>query len=352
MKIAVLSSFPPRKCGIAHLTRNLFDELRAQGHELVTFGIDESECDYKINSRSFFGLLEVASIIKREKIEHVSVQFIIGFYGKKYLGLNFLLFLFALRKKRVIVTLHELHHIRSLAQVLRSPAELFHITLEVLIARFCSGVILHTETQAANLRQYGVKNVRCIYLGIETKPIPRERTVLNRALFFGKLTPIKGIHLFAGIARACTDIHFTIACSAEPKFEGYRRELVQSFSGIPNIDFICKDWIGDAEKDRYFAEADVLVLPYIVAYYQSGVASECGVYNIPLIVPRLGPLNEISDKYHTGETVATPSPEEIKQAIKTIFENYPYYLDGIRAYRADANWTVAAQNYVKYLQGQ
>jgi hypothetical protein len=67
-------------------------------------------------------------------------------------------------------------------------------------------------------------------------------------------------------------------------------------------------------------------------------------------VPRLGPLNEISDKYHTGEAVATPSPEEIRQAIQTIFENYPYYLDGIRKYREDANWGMAARNYVKYLE--
>jgi len=351
MKIAVLSSFPPRKCGIAHLTQNLFDALRAQGHQLVTFGIDESACDYKINTRSFFGLQEVVSIIKREKIEHISVQFIIGFYGKKYFGLNFLLFLWALRKRRVIVTLHELHHIRSVGQLFKSPLDLFHIVLEVLIARLSAGVILHTETQANNLRQYGVRNVRCIYLGIQTKPILRTRTVLNRALFFGKLTPIKGIHLFAGIARACPDIHFTVACSGEPKFEPYRLQLVESFAGISNLDFICKEWITDEEKEAYFTQADVLVLPYIVAYYQSGVASECGVYNIPLIVPRLGPLNEISDKYHTGETVETPSPEEIKKAIRTIFENYPYYLDGIRRYREDANWTMAAKNYVKYLQG-
>jgi glycosyltransferase involved in cell wall biosynthesis len=351
MKIAVLSSFPPRKCGIAHLTQNLFDELRAQGHELVTFGIDESECDYKVNTHSFFGLLEAASIIKREKIEYVSVQFIISFYGKKYLGLNFLLFLWALRKKRVIVTLHELHHILSLRYLFRNPEYLYHIFLEVLIAHFSTGVILHTEIQVSKLKKYGVRNVRCVYLGIQTKAIPRTRTILNRALFFGKLTPLKGIHLFAGIARACPDIHFTIACSTEPKFEEYRLQLIQSFSGIGNIEFICKDWIGDAEKDAYFTAADVLVLPYISAYYQSGVASEAGVYNIPIIVPRLGPLNEISDKYHTGETVETPSPEEIKRAIHTIFENYPYYLDGIRKYREDANWSMAAKNYVSYLRG-
>lgn len=351
MKIAVLSSFPPRKCGIAHLTQNLFTELRAQGHELVTFGVDESECDYKINSKSFFGLREVAAIIDREKIEHISVQYIVGFYGKKYLGLNFLLFLLAMRKKRVIVTLHELHHIRSIGHLFRKPGDLFHIALQVLIARFSAGVILHTQTQVDNLKKYGVRNVRCIYLGIQPQPVPRARTVLNRALFFGILTPIKGVHLFPEIARACPEIHFTIACSANSKQEAYRLQLARSLSGIPNIDFICREWIPDDEKYAYFAAADVLVLPYLNNYYQSGVASESGVYNIPIVLPRLGPLTEISDKYHTGESVDFPTPEAIRNAILKIFANYPAYLAGIQRYRDDANWTMAARNYVEYLQG-
>ncbi len=351
MKIAVLSSFPPRKCGIAYLTRNLFDELRVQGHQLVTFGVDESECDYPIDSKSFFGLMKVASIIKREEIDHVSAQFIISFYGKKYLGLNFLLFLFLLRKKRVIVTLHELHHIRSLGQIFRKPDYLFHMALEVLISWFSAGIILHTETQVSDFKKYGVHNVRCVYLGIRSLPIPRERTVLNKALFFGKLNPIKGVHLFPGIARACPEIHFTVACSTEPQFEEYRNQLVRDFAGIDNLDFICKDWITDEEKEGYFADADVLVLPYIDTYYQSGVASESGVYNIPMIVPHLGPLSEILEKYGTGESILSLDPAEIKAAIHKIFEGYSRYLAGIQKYREAANWSVAARNYVKYLQG-
>lgn len=351
MKIAVLSSFPPRKCGIAYLTQNLFDEWRAQGHQLITFGVDDSESDYKINSKSLLGLMEIVSIIRREKIEHISAQFIIGFYGKKNLGLNFLLFLFALRKKRVIVTLHELHHIRSLGHVFRQPINLFHIALEVLISHLSAGVILHTQTQVDHLKKYGARKVRCIYLGIRPRPIPRERTIFNRALFFGKLAPIKGVHLFPDIAKACPEIHFTIACSCEPQYEEYKLQLIKSFAGVRNLDFICKDWIGEEEKEGYFATADVLVLPYVNTYYQSGVASESGVYNIPMIVPRLGPLTEILDKYHTGVSVAYPSPGEIKAAIRAIFENYPVYLAGIKKYRDEANWTVVARNYLEYLRG-
>jgi glycosyltransferase involved in cell wall biosynthesis len=351
MKIAVLSSFPPRKCGIAHLTKNLFDEWRAQGHQLVTFGIDVSECDYKINTNSFSGLLEVASIIKREKIEHVSVQFIIGFYGKKYFGLNFLLFLWALRKKRVIVTLHELHHIRSFGQIFRKPLDLFHITLEVLISCFSTGVILHTEAQVSDLKRYGIRDVRCVYLGIQTKSIPRTRTALSQALFFGKLVPFKGAHLFSGIARVCPEVHFVLACSVEPQYEAYRLQLVRDFEGIPNIEFVCRDWIGNEEKEACFTAADVLVLPYIDTYYQSGVASESGVYNIPVIVPKLGPLSEITLKYHVGEAVEQVDAASIKTAIHKIFGNYPHYLEGIQKYRAEANWSVAARNYLEYLRG-
>lgn len=351
MKIAVLSSFPPRKCGIAYLTKNLFDEFRTQGHELVTFGMDESVCDHTIDNGSLFGLLKVRDVIEREKIDHVSIQFIIGFFGKKYFGLNFLILLWALRRKRVIVTLHELHYLRSFGQIFSKPLDLFHIVLEGLIARMSTGVILHTQTQVDIIRRYGVKNARCIYLGIQTKHFPRGRTKFSRALFFGKLAPIKGVHLFPAIARACPDVHFVIASSREEKFLDYLEECRKALDGIPNVTFICKDWIGDDEKDGYFADADVLVLPYVSGHYQSGAASESGVYNIPAIVTNLGPLAEVPNRYHSGIVVESPEPEAVKAAIAKIFGNYGYYLEGVGRYRADANWPAAARRYVEYLEG-
>jgi glycosyltransferase involved in cell wall biosynthesis len=351
MKIAVLSSFPPRKCGIAYLTENLFDAFRAQGHELVTFGIEDSHSDYPADTDSIFGLLKVADHIKRLKIQHVTVQYIIGFYRKKYLGLNFLLFLIALRHQRVIVTLHEAHRIRSLKQIFKSPGDVVQILIQAAIARLSSGVILLTEAQEDNMKHYGATNTRCVYLGILPREIPRTRTVFNRALFFGKLQPAKGAHLFPEIARACPGIHFTMACSVEPQHTAYRDAIARAVEGIPNITFVCRDWIGDEEKTAYFAEADILVLPYIDTYYQSGVASESGVYNIPVVVPRMGPLSEITLKFRNGETFEEPTPQNVKTAIETVFRNYPKYLDGIRAYRHEANWHAISEKYLAFLRG-
>jgi glycosyltransferase involved in cell wall biosynthesis len=214
-----------------------------------------------------------------------------------------------------------------------------------------AGVILHTETQADIIRKYGVRNARCIRLGIQTLPIPRERKVLNRALFFGKLAPIKGVHLFGGIARACPDVHFTIATSVEPKFEPYRAEVEKLLSGIPNLEFLCKEWIGDEEKEGYFAAADVLVLPYVSGHYQSGAASESGVYNIPAIVTDLGPLTEVPRTYGSGVVVKTYEPADFRAAIRAIFADYPKYLEGVRRYREAANWDRAAEGYVDFLKG-
>jgi glycosyltransferase involved in cell wall biosynthesis len=324
--------------------------MRAQGHELVTFGVEDSESMHPIDTQGFFGMLKTASVIKRENIDHVSVQFIMPFYRKKFMGLNFILFLWAMRKKRVIVTLHEVHRLRSWSQLLRKPADLAHIVIEGLIARLSSGVILLTDAQNTDLRHYGARRTRTVYLGILPKPFPRTRTQFDQALFFGKLLPTKGVHLFPGIARACPHVHFTIACSVEPNHAAYRDELVGAFEGIPNITFLCKDWIGDEEKDGYFAKADVLVLPYVDTYYQSGVAAESGVYNIPNVIPRLGPLSEITEKFRTGVAIDYPSPEAVRDAIQEIFADYPAYLEGIRRYRQEANWAEAARKYLNYLE--
>ncbi len=352
MKIGILSSFPPRKCGIAYLTVNLFDRLRAQGHSLVTFGIDESESQHPLNTRTLTGLLEILPILEREGVQHVSIQFIISFYGKKHFGLNFLLLLWRLRRRgiRVIVTLHEIHYLRSFGQVFSQPLDLFHIALEGLIARLSAGVIVHTETQARIVRGYGMRNVRCVRLGIRTQPVPRDRKNLDKALFFGKLAPIKGVHLFAGIARACPGVHFTLATSVEAKFVDYQRQCERELAGIANLTFICKEWIGDEEKDKYFADADVLVLPYVSGHYQSGAASESGVYNIPVVLTDLGPLTEVPDTFGNGIVVKGFEPQAFRAAIETIFADYPKYLEGVSRYREAANWDKAAEGYVAFLQ--
>ncbi len=349
MKIAVLSSFPPRKCGIAYLTQNLFAGLRSQGHELITFGIGESECQYPLDTRTFGGLARIDDVLKKENVEHISIQFIIGFFNKKFFGLNFLWLLWRLRKKRVIVTLHELHYLRGLGPLLKNPLDLFHIFLEGAIGKLASGIIVHTESQANIARRYGMPDVRCVRLGIRTLTVPRERSRLNRALFFGKLAPIKGVHLFAGIARVCPDVHFTLATSVEPQFETYRKECERLLSGIANIDFICKDWIGDEEKDRYFADADVLVLPYVAGNYQSGAASESGVYNIPVVLTDLGPLAEVPNTFGNGVVVESFEPQAFKMAIEEVFRNYPEFLAGVQRYRDAANWDRAAAGYSAYL---
>lgn len=353
MKIAVLSSFPPRKCGIAYLTVNLFDRLRAQGHTLATFGIDDSASEHPLNTATKTGLLEILPILEREKIDHVSIQFIIPFYGKRHFGLNLLLLLWKLRKagKRAIVTLHEVHYLRSIGQIFTQPLDLFHMVLEGFIARLSAGIIVHTEQQARIVRGYGMKNARCVRLGIRTQPVPRERKSLDKALFFGKLAPIKGVHLFAGIARACPEVHFTLATSVEPKFEDYRKQCERELAGIPNVTFICKEWIGDEEKDKYFADADVLVLPYVSGHYQSGAASESGVYNIPVVLTDLGPLTEVPDTFGNGIVVKTHEPADFRAAISAIFANYPKYLAGVQRYREAANWDRAAEGYVDFLKG-
>lgn len=351
MKIAVLSSFPPRKCGIAHLNAHLFEALRSQGHELTTFGIEDSECDYAVDTGSFFGMLKTANEIKRLGIRHVSVQFIISFYRKRYLGLNVLLFLLALRDRRVVVTLHELHHIRSFSGLLRSPRDLYHVFLETTIARLSSGVVLHSDTQVAEIRHYGVSNARRIYLGIETRDVPRKRSPGHHVLFFGMLAPFKGVHLFAGLARLCPDISFLVAGSVPSSQESYRDELERIFRDIPNITFEAKPWFDSSEKEELFRKADLLVLPYLDTYYQSGVAAESGVYNIPVIVPRLGPLSELVDTFGTGVSVERSEPQALAAAIRSVMENYPRHLEGIQRYRNAANWEAAARSYADALSG-
>jgi glycosyltransferase involved in cell wall biosynthesis len=110
----------------------------------------------------------------------------------------------------------------------------------------------------------------------------KEKKSGKKIVFFGRISPYKGVELFydaaAVISKTHPDINFVIAGKAH---EGYAPAFL-SDNTYPNIE-IRNHFIGLEELAELMGDADLCVLPYFDAT-QSGVIMTCYAFNLPVLV--------------------------------------------------------------------
>ena len=114
---------------------------------------------------------------------------------------------------------------------------------------------------------------------------PEDRTI--RVLFFGRIYEYKGLRYLVEAApivhRAVPDARFIVA-GAGTDFERYRTEI----EALPYFESYNR-YIPAEEGARLFAEADILVLPYIEAS-QSGVLMIALPFGLPVVATDVGEI--------------------------------------------------------------
>ena len=76
----------------------------------------------------------------------------------------------------------------------------------------------------------------------------------------------------------------------------------------------------DREVEKYFAAADLVVLPYTSAT-QSGIVQIAYGFSKPVIVTEVGGLPDVVDDGKTGYVVKPESPEEIVRAVRSFYQD-------------------------------
>ena len=132
-----------------------------------------------------------------------------------------------------------------------------------------------------------------------------------RLLFFGRIFPYKGLqHLIAAepaIAAAVPGLLTTIAGRGED-LAGYRAAMVEPAR------FDVRDRrIPDEEVAQLFAEADLLMLPYVEAS-QSGVLAVAAAFGLPVVASDVGEMGEVVRRTGMGALVPPADPDALAQA--------------------------------------
>lgn len=113
-------------------------------------------------------------------------------------------------------------------------------------------------------------------------------------LFFGHLRPYKNIELILDVAKANTDINFTIA--GQPLNREYKEELRQKADDIPNVT-LNTSFLSSNEIDELIDRNTILLLPYnLRSSLNSGVVIHAICKGINMIVPRIGTVNQLENK--------------------------------------------------------
>ena len=336
MKIGMISKFMPEKDGIAIYSENLCREL-SKLCEVVKIGDLKSEsADYRVNFKSFRLKYELQRIIEKEKIDVLHIQYIAAYFGRHTLNLNLLQALS--QNIPVVSTMHEVHYNYEGYNFLRKKALAF---LEKEVVNKSKKVLVHTPQQKTFLAEkYHAKNVECVYHGLELFNVNHKKN--NKILFFGKISRKKGLELLIKAMKTLPEYQLTIVGSfVDKKQEQQIRKMVN----VANI--TCKfGWVSNEERWKQFKEADLLVLPYLQAQYQSGPLHNAVSVGIPVVVTRTGALLEMVEHFKFGEIV-DKNPRAIANGIRKTMKEYEHYKEGLDAYRKEANWEKTAEKHVE-----
>lgn len=245
---------------------------------------------------------------------------------------TFLMLLYRLLGKKVVLTVHNVNTEKRDGY----DSALNRLTLAIQY-RLCANLFTHTESMKQELiADYGVDGSRItlIPFGINnavpitslTETEARKRLGLepeNKAiLFFGRITPYKGLDLLVSAFRSLHTIdseYRLIIAGREDACDAYWQSLRRDIAGdIEEGSIILHNrFIADEDTEIYFKAADVSILPYRDVY-QSGVLFLSLSFGLPVIASDVG---SFCDVIHEGENGALFMPNSISD-LQNKLESY------------------------------
>jgi glycosyltransferase involved in cell wall biosynthesis len=309
--VAIISPFPALGerhggwTGVASYSANLAGALSDAGARVTVVASHEGELPRTQRS----GSLEVRRVWRRGPGALPAAAAAARATGAPTVHLQHELFLYGgpaavpgvapalarLRDRRAVVTMHHVvdpsvvdagfvsvHRVRAPASVARAGLTAVQRTIQAL----ADTVVVHEPSFATV-----VPGATVVPHGIET-PAPGDRDAARHelgvrperlcVLCFGFLAPYKGLEAALGAARLAGDsVELVVAGGAHPRAgDGYARRLR---AGAPdNVRFT--GYVPDHDVARWFAAADLALLPYPRPFASSGPLALALAHETPVLV--------------------------------------------------------------------
>ena len=302
MRILVVSTYPPRHCGVGSYARDQVATLREAGHEVTVLSPPDGDGDLKVpfaRGRPFYRAARLA-----RRYDRVIVHFQPGLYYRrgapvaKVLTSLGLLWLALRAGRRLDLLVHE-----------ADPPNLWRPDYALLRLAFATAgrVSFHTESEQRDLeRRYRVR-VRGALVPhrVTARATPRAEARSRLGLpqdggpvFVcpGFIQPSKGMDRavdgFAAAALPNGGRLYIVGSVRDPspELDRYARELAERCRKVPGVTLVDR-FLPDEEFDLWVSAADWVVLPYRKSW-SSGVLARAQALGRPSIVAGVGGLAE------------------------------------------------------------
>ena len=265
---------------------------------------------------------------------------------------------FLLKKKKIIVTLHEVtsHEANTSSLELRKMKWLIKNSIPVIFHSNTSKNRYIDYSKTVTSKKIATENLKMIRFGLfdtyhcfSSQSITFHQKEKINILNFGRIVPYKGIHILIEAVKLLQDkypIQLIVAGSGTPYF---------NFKGIKDYQFINRS-LTNEEIVKLIEESDMVVLPYTSAS-QSGIPMTVYSFNKPIVASNIDGLSEVIDHLKTGILVDQLSGQSFADSIEQLIldkelknkmkENIAdKYTDG------EYSWTSIANRTINFYQQQ
>jgi glycosyltransferase involved in cell wall biosynthesis len=318
MRILVVSSFPPRHCGIGAYARDQVGGLRADGNDVTVLSPPDGDGEVQVpffGGRPFLRALRMGAGFDR-----IVVHFQPSLYYRprapisKVMTSAWLLALAAGRRNRTEILVHEADSPKRW----RPDYGLLRLAF-----RRANTLWFHTEAERAALeRDYGIRvRAKLVPHRVRARQVSRERARADLGIPPGEtvfvcagfLQPSKGfdraLEAFGSADRGSLYIVGSIRDETADN-RAYARALRERARDVARVTFL-ERFLSDEEFDLWLAAADWVVLPYRRSW-SSGVLARAQALGTPAIVTAVGGLPEQAE----GRDVVVNDDQELARAFK------------------------------------
>lgn len=341
VKVIYVSSYIPRKCGIATFTKDLTNNINqlnpyalAEIMALNKNGEDLSypwETKYKVNQDELINFLQAADYINQSSADIICLQHEFGLFGGKC-GEFVLPFIESI-KKPLVSTLHTV--------VQDANSDCGNI-IKRIIAGSNAIIVMIKETKNRLINDYGASDKKVVVIPHGTPDLPlvategfKKKKRLSGRMILGNinlLSPVKGIEdalqAVALIAKEFPNVLYLVIGQTHPnvlKYDGekYRnslKKIVKKLNIQDNVKFI-NEYVTLEELIEWLKIIDYYVTPYLDPQQSSSgaLAYALGAGKLCISTPYLYAKEALSNE--KGVLVPFKNPEAIASAVINLVKN-------------------------------
>jgi polysaccharide biosynthesis protein PslF len=362
MRVKIVSTYPPRKCGMAEHTHYLAEALKKAGIEPEIVVIDNPD-----SANPFYFIKLAKEAIKgMTKNDVIHIEFHLSLFGK-FLGklpglyiIPFLIWLKLFGKAKVVITMHDSSK-KSDAKNLGWKAMAFYYYYQLIapfLKHLSDRMIFHSEfgkNIAVKEWRFNKNKIDVIPLGSPMSGKQIDKNACKKKLGYANkkilliLGYIKEARDYGTVIRAVKDLdkNVILLIAGEVQLKKHQviyDKIVEDIKKFKLDDRVkLLGFVQDKDMPILLNATDIGIIPYSRTFgdFTSAATAIQLAYNVPILATNLAPFEDFKERRKCIETYNKDSVTDLVEKIKELLYNKQKteaLIKQSKLYWKDTNW--------------